>query len=1123
MNKFTILILFLIFTSNTIKSILPKESEEEKKKDESKFFNGTLYSIEILNSNFEKSTINLIPGVYEKIYLKVTKLQHKLKFDIPINLELNSNVFKINNPNNEIHINTKENSFFETYIGISEYENKDEEYDVSFKVKNNLIQQIFDIKTFKVKVLNEKKEIKYELLENEISKNGYSYIKFDLNDINPINPQTKFTFTINEEDKEYLEIENQINIKKEKKTLVKIKAKKYNETKNTFTIKIESNNKNIIPKNNEFTIKINNEENPKFTNDIQKDIISSVKIVESKEENAIEIDMLIPYGGLFIECDAKHGKGNDFDFKDLIEGIIDDKNEEEKNYKVKDYIKKNNMTEYKLIFSNLYRLGVYRIKCHFTPTYEKSKDFNIKIGFSEEADIKAILRPNSFYYNLPQCIDFYFDKNENLNDYNSLFIEYFYSQQNNSCIMITERDLNSIFTYDNQVKSFCIDINPLCLFNNVKEKIEDITKNFLDKINTIEKINETLGIEIKNNFTYKIVKDDKIPDKSLIKINVTKEINSQNKQHNKVNITIKLKNENENPIICQYNDLKEEKEKSRWINPLNFQKEIYIKDNEEKILIQDDKIKNDKIYSIIINCGNLPGYKYHYYTTGPYIAGSVFINKEEEKDYEKKEKKDCNKDWFNPECIARKNYEEKKKNKKEEIDKFKSDIPKIIDDVLDEISDFGFLDLKDQRAYLKKQKDELKNIIKEKKKEAIVKQVYKMFKQMLKNECYQSENFDECRKEKKLLLKETLKEIKNIFNCNSIIEDIKNINENNTFVENVKVVLALISSASDNSDSLNEGDSQILYNLSYCVLDKYEEIWKKTSQNIKELKLNETEKLNIEKDIIQLIIQSISNLMDVIKYDEVDKFLENYNVKNLTQILVSQTAKLLKKKIHQASKLLWKFGNGNYSIENIDINITKIDESEKDDEKKIFDFPEHGIKLRIKKKKLLKKFKADLMQVLIYRKYPYLSVNSTQSENKFISIRFFKGDNEINVTDINNDDRPEILYDKNKMNFKKCVYYNENENDLKNDGIETENEKDSKEYIVCKVKHFTDFSISNSEISNSDISNDNKSNFWKYFFIIIFVVILIVAGIFVFMKMRNPVTNSDIDTNNIPNEKIFNV
>ena len=389
---------------------------------------------------------------------------------------------------------------------------------------------------------------------------------------------------------------------------------------------------------------------------------------------------------------------------------------------------------------------------------------------------------------------------------------------------------------------------------------------------------------------------------------------------------------------------------------------------------------------------------------------------------------------------------------------------------------------------------------------------------MLKNECYNSDNYDECRNEKKIILKESLNEIKNIFNCDSIINDIQNIDENNSFVENVKVVLALISSASDNSDSLNKGDSQILYDLSYCVLDKYEEIWKKTSDNIKELKYNETEKLNIQKDIIELIIKSISNLMDVIKYDEVDQFLENYNIKNLTQILVSQTAKILKKKIHQASKLLWRFGNGNYSLENIDINITKSDESESEEDKKIFDFPEHGIKLRIKKMKLLKKFKADLMQILIYRKYPHLSVNSTQSENKFISIRFFKGDNEINVTNINNDDRPEILFDKNKMNFTKCVYYNENDDDLKKDGIDTEIEKE--EFIVCKVKHFTDFSISNSEISDSE---NNKSNFWKYFLIIVFLIILIAVGFIVFMKMRNPVTNSDIETGQMPNEKIVDV
>ena len=1120
MNKLTISLLFLIFTSNVIKTILPKE-KEEKKNIEDNPINQILYSIEVLNSNLENSTIKLIPGIFEKIYIKVTKLVPYLHLKEHVfDLELNSSEFKLNNIDNKVKINTKENSFFEIYIGIPKV-SEIKEYELSFKVIP-LDKKLFNIKTFKIEVLDEKTEINFELLEKEISNKAYSFIKFNLNDIYPIEP-TRFNVEINKEDEEYIEIEKEIKIEnKEKKSLLKYRAKKYDETKNTFKITISSDNDYIIPKYNEFTIIINNETNPKFTNDIQKEIISNVKIVEAKEENAIEIDMSIPYGGLFIECDAKYGKGNDFNFTDKNENNIEnDKKELEKNYKVKDYIKKNNMTEYKLIFSNLYRLGVYRVKCDFTPTYIESHKFKITFGFSEEADIKVILRPNSFYHNLPQCIDFYFDKNEKLTDFNSSLIEYFYSQQNNTCVTITERDLNSIFKYDNEVKSFCIDINPLCHFKNVKGKTDDITKILLDKINTNKKINETLGIEIKNEFTYKIVKDDKIPDKSLIKVTATKEINNSTNHKNQVNILIKVKNENENPIICQYNDLKKEREKSRWINPLNFQHEKYIKNNEEIKLLETTVHKDDTMYSIILNCGNLPGYKYHYYTTGPYVAGSVYVNKEDEEDYEKKEKKNCNKDWFNPECVAKKHYEEKKKNKKE-IEHFKSDIPKIIDDVLDEISDFGYLDLKDQRAYLKKQKDELKDKIKGKETKEIVKQVYKMFKQMLKNECYNSENYDECRKEKKTIIKETLNEINNIFKCNTIINDIQNIDENNSFVENVKVVLALISSASENSDSLNKGDSQILYDLSYCVLDKYEDIWKKTLENIKQLKYNETEKLNIQKDIIELIIKSIGNLMDVIKYDEVDKFLENYNIKNLTQILVSQTAKKLKKKIHQASKLLWRFGNGNYSLENIDINITQIDERESEEEKKIFDFPEHGIKLRIKKKKLLKKFKADLMQILIYRNYPHLSVNSTQSENKFISIRFFKGDNEINVTDINNDDRPEILFDKNKMKFNKCVYFNESYDDLKNDGIDTENEKDNIEYILCKVKHFTDFSISNSQISDND-NNENKSNFWRNFLIIFFVIILIAGGIIVFMKMRNPVINSDIDTDKIPNEKIVDV
>ena len=37
------------------------------------------------------------------------------------------------------------------------------------------------------------------------------------------------------------------------------------------------------------------------------------------------------------------------------------------------------------------------------------------------------------------------------------------------------------------------------------------------------------------------------------------------------------------------------------------------------------------------------------------------------------------------------------------------------------------------------------------------------------------------------------------------------------------------------------------------------------------------------------------------------------------------------------------------------------------------------------------------MQIIIYRKYPQISINNTESENKFISIKFFKDNNEVEV------------------------------------------------------------------------------------------------------------------------------
>ena len=1093
MNKFKFCLIFLLFTSISIKSKLEGEVPEPHDPEilDKKFL------IEVVNSNLESTPIKLTPGLYEKIYVKITKLSNAPFHFHDLDLEIDDEDFRTEK---KIRIDPLKGNYFEAYIGIkcgSQFEGVK-----TLNFKNTEKALFCDFKPFNVTVTQEKTYVDFEQNVQELSVKGYGFLKFNLEKIHPIEPTT-FNFNF-DNSKEVVEVQGTLDIKKREndekitKSYLKYKAKKYVEDDNVIVVNITSQSMCILPKKDSFSFTINNLTIPEFKQELKKDIVKSIKVVEAKEENAIEIDMTIPLGNTMISCEARHGTGKEFDDRELFSDIkeeeyIDNEDEDfrkDRKYNVDDYISQNN-TEYKLVFTNLYRLGVYRVKCKLNGAYDGSSKIDIKIGHLEDADFKTVLRPNSYYKNLPRCIDFTFDKNDNIENFTQSAIQYFYTQEKPKCVQIKERDLNNALGYDENVKSLCTAINPLCMFN-IKEDLDKITNDFTEELNTIEKINNTLGIEINNAFSLETVKDDKSPDKNLINVTYIKE----SKDTKAVDITFSITNNNKHPIVCAYNKELEKNGKARWLNPLDLYGELNIANGQTAtIKFSLKKVDNGySIYSLVMDCGNLPGYIYHYYTTGPFIASSVYVSKETPKDYEKKEKADCKNNLNLPECIARKNKEDMKKVKKA-IDEFESDIPPFVDDVLDDISNFAHLHIPEQKEILNDALKKLKQTQKLSKEK--LQQAYKMLKQMVKKECTNSQNYEECRKDKKKIFEDLFKEIKDYFSCNNILDNIKNFDDSSSFTENVKSILALISSTTDNSDSLNQDNSQFLYNLSYCVLDKFDEIWDHTNKEIKDLTPEES--LNVKKDIIQLMVKSISNLVEIIKYDEADGFLEDKMKVLSTKILISETAKKLRKKIHHAAKLLWKLGNGNYVLDNLVINITKLDENEKD-EKQEFNFTEYGIQLRIKKKKLLKKFKADLMQIIIYRKYPQISINNMESENKFISIKFFKDNNEVEVEDIDDDDRPEIVFEKTK--FIKCVYYNEKDEDLKKDGLE--NLSDDK-YTICKVKHFTDFSISNLDVG------DGSSNTWKIILIIIFVILLAVAGFFVFMKTRNPVKNVDVE------------
>lgn len=1093
MNKFKFCLIFLLLTSISIKSKLEGEVPEPHDPQilDKKFL------IEVVNSNLESTPIKLTPGLYEKIYVKITKLSNIPFLFHDLDLEIDDEDFRTEK---KIRIDPLKGNYFVAYIGIkcgSQFEGVK-----TLNFKNTEKAFFCDFKPFNVTVTQEKTYVDFEQNVQELSVKGYGFLKFNLENIYPMEPTT-FNFNF-DNSKEVVEVQGALDIKKREndekitKSYLKYKAKKYVEDDNVIVVNITSQSMCILPKKDSFSFTINNLTIPEFKHELKKDIVKSIKVVEAKEENAIEIDMTIPLGNTMISCEARHGTGKEFDDRELFSDIkeeeyIDNEDEDfrkDRKYNVDDYISQNN-TEYKLVFTNLYRLGVYRVKCKLNGAYDGSSKINIKIGHLEDADFKTVLRPNSFYKNLPRCIDFTFDKNDNIVNFTQSAIQYFYTQEKPKCVQIKERDLNNVLGYDENVKSLCTGINPLCMFN-IKEDLDKITNDFTEELNTIEKINNTLGIEINNAFSLETVKDDESPDKNLINVTYIKE----SKDTKGVDITFSITNNNKHPIVCAYNKELEKNGKARWLNPLDLYGELNIANGQTATLnFSLKKVDNGySIYSLVMDCGNLPGYIYHYYTTGPFIASSVYVSKENPKDYEKKDKANCENNMHLPECIARKNKEDMKKVKKA-IDEFESDIPSFVDDVLDDISNFAHLHIPEQKEILKDELKKLKQTQKLSKEK--LQQAYKILKQMVKKECTNSENYEECRKDKKTIFEDLFKEIKDYFSCNNILDNIKNFDDSSSFTENVKSILALISSTTDNSDSLNKDNSQFLYNLSYCVLDKFDEIWDYTNKEIKDLTPEES--LNVKKDIIQLMVKSISNLVEIIKYDEADGFLEDQMKVLSTKILISETAKKLRKKIHHAAKLLWKLGNGNYVLDNLVINITKLDENEKD-EKQEFNFTEYGIQLRIKKKKLLKKFKADLMQIIIYRKYPQISINNTESENKFISIKFFKDNNEVEVDDIDDDDRPEIVFEKTK--FKKCVYYNEKDEDLTKDGLE--NLSDDK-YTICKVKHFTDFSISNLDVNNG------SSNTWKIILIIIFIILLAVAGFFVFMKTRNPVKNVDVE------------
>ena len=144
--------------------------------------------------------------------------------------------------------------------------------------------------------------------------------------------------------------------------------------------------------------------------------------------------------------------------------------------------------------------------------------------------------------------------------------------------------------------------------------------------------------------------------------------------------------------------------------------------------------------------------------------------------------------------------------------------------------------------------------------------------------------------------------------------------------------------------------------------------------------------------------------------------------------------------------------------------------------------------------KLFEQFKGAYLEVTVIDDYPLLSVENTDVLKNFISLKMYKENGElIDVKDIKDEIKPEILFPKNGVNYKECIYFDEGKEKLVSDGLKMETTKiDGVEYAVCKLTHFTDFSVEATGLAG-----------WAIFLIVL-ACLIVVGGIgaFVFFKLR---------------------
>lgn len=773
---------------------------------------------------------------------------------------------------------------------------------------------------------------------------------------------------------------------------------------------------------------------------------------------------------------------------------------------------------YLISFNRVSQFLAYKMKCVFTPTTmdteQQKEKAVVTFGYFDDADVKISLDSDDVEPTPAHCMTWIFKKKVNEADFVERARNYCYASFSdpilprtaNGCIECVQRDVTGVFpvTETQSLISICAKSKDNCESKYISGNFTEDFKSFSGNLDTSEKIRKNLELTATDyeidNIYYE--NDNKIPDSSKIFISDFSLTNNE--------VHFKAYTKEDKKVECyaiaqQRSDL--------LISPYEFVQKFTLDNNlpSNTFSIKFKTTEYDSmLYNLIFQCYNIPKFDYNFKHTEAFTIAQ-FIREANAKPKE---------------TIIR------PLNCKEENNKFSEQCVIVAQQSLIGLqTEIPLLEHSDGYKEFRKRNPAEKGeyLVSEANKLSSIQTVYGVLEKIIfindllsVTLCKTFIDFSACRKTKIKVQEIIIDIISKI--SNNIIEKIKDDNEE-IKEKNAKIVFLALFNILNNPDSFNLSGTESMILMMNNIYQKFNDILNLFSQ-----------KQEIKNDLTKLYLGSMNNLIDILKFNEVDEAsseAKTLQIDKNTNFILNINYTIIPEIFANFSSYLSQINIENFGLSHVSYNIISLNQLKGASYYNISLFSE-TVDVSIPLNYLSKARGIAKIGIVSYTNYPLLSFKIYPiNKPPALSIIALSSTNQRTQIRSLPDENPFIIYfnQLKSRDFQYCYYFDwkdhyspyKSDEDMyrdlgfHHDGVVTNQTLIEQASLSCITSHLTDFTIGTYDIYGKIFTAG--MSIWAIILItalsVAAAIIVIVIIVKIIMKHKNrgidEQINSEID------------